>query len=370
MRILHLSDHYAPVLGGIETHVAALAREQALRGDEVTVLTSTPATADGRHSDDTGPVTVRRVASVRAGLATDVASFDLLHVHVSVVAPFSAPVAAVLARRGIPTVVTVHSLWGGMGPVPGVAAGLVGLRTAPVSWTAVSLVAAEQLRAQLPAGTAVEVLPNAVDVPARAATPARSPEEPVRLVSTMRLARRKRPMPLLRMFDLVRRAVDRPVRLTVVGDGPLRPRFEERVRRQRLEDLVSVTGRVEPVDVHRVLAGSDVYVAPAVLESFGLAALEGRAVGLPVVGHAASGMADFIVHGVDGLLCVDDQAMVDALVDLVDSPPLRRRIAEHNRAVPAAMTWEHTLRCHEVAYARAVVLTRQPHGPLVRLGER
>ena len=34
---------------------------------------------------------------------------------------------------------------------------------------------------------------------------------------------------------------------------------------------------------------ADVYVAPAVLESFGLAALEARCVGLPVVGVSAAG---------------------------------------------------------------------------------
>jgi glycosyltransferase involved in cell wall biosynthesis len=187
----------------------------------------------------------------------------------------------------------------------------------------------------------------------------------------MRLARRKRPMPLLRMFERVCRAVDRPVRLTLVGDGPLRPRVEHRVRRSGLGDLVTITGRVEPVDVRRVLAGSDMYVAPAVLESFGLAALEARSIGLPVVGHAASGMADFIVHEVDGLLCAGDSAMVDALADLVVSPPLRRRIAEHNRVVPAAMTWDHTLNCHGAVYARAVeVTTRKSRGSLVRPGER
>ena len=42
MRILHVTDHYPPVLGGIETHVATLAARQAARGDEVIVLTSTP----------------------------------------------------------------------------------------------------------------------------------------------------------------------------------------------------------------------------------------------------------------------------------------------------------------------------------------
>ena len=63
MRILHLTDHYPPVLGGIEAHVAALAARQAARGDEVTVLTSTPAAADGRVAHDEGPVRVRRARS-------------------------------------------------------------------------------------------------------------------------------------------------------------------------------------------------------------------------------------------------------------------------------------------------------------------
>ena len=65
MRVLHVTDHYPPVLGGIETHVAALAERQACRGDDVTVLTSTPATADGRVGDDTGAGRVRRVRSRR-----------------------------------------------------------------------------------------------------------------------------------------------------------------------------------------------------------------------------------------------------------------------------------------------------------------
>lgn len=370
MRILHLSDHYAPVLGGIETHVAGLASQQALRGDEVTVLTCTPSVADGRHCRDTGPVSVRRVGSLREAMATDVASFDLVHVHMSVVAPFSAPVTAVFARRGVPTVVTVHSLWGGLGSLPGTAARLVGLRSAPVSWTAVSRVAAKQLSAQLPAATSVEVLPNAVDMPARGRTPDRPPPEPVRLVSTMRLARRKRPMPLLRMFDHLCRAVDGPVGLTVVGDGPLRPRFEQAVRRLGLEGLVTVTGRVEPAAVHEILARADVYVAPAVLESFGLAALEARCVGLPVVGHSASGLADFIDHGVDGLLCRDDREMVDALTDLVGAPALRHRMAEHNRTVAAGMTWNHTLGRHDAVYARAVARTSRSRGGLAPVATR
>ena len=167
MRILHITDHYLPVLGGIETHVDALAQRQAARGDDVTVLTSTPPGNEER----TGPVHVIRARSFLQAATLDFGDFDIVQAHVSVVAPFTAPLAAVAARSGVPTVVTVHSMWNGMGPVPGMAAAAAGLRSAPVSWTAVSRVAATQLATQLPGRTPVTVLPNAVDVLPRSRTP-------------------------------------------------------------------------------------------------------------------------------------------------------------------------------------------------------
>jgi len=352
VRILHLTDHYPPVLGGIESHVSSLAERQALQGNEVVVVTSTPADADGRHCDDDGPVEVRRVPSVRAGRRVDVESFDVVHAHLSVVAPFTAPVTAAAAGR-VPTVVTVHSLWSGLGPIPGAAVALAGLRSAPVTWTAVSRVAARHLAAQLPRNRHVRVLPNAVDVPARERTPGRSPGEPVRLVSTMRIARRKRPFALLRMVEEVRRSVDVPVRLTVVGDGPLRPRLERRIDAAGLRGEVRVTGRLDPAEVVRVLAGGDLYVAPAVRESFGLAVLEARSVGLPIVGQAASGVTEFVRHGVEGLLGDSDVDLVDRLCELVADAGLSHRIAEHNRVHPTSLTWANALARHEQAYALA-----------------
>jgi glycosyltransferase involved in cell wall biosynthesis len=348
MRILHLTDHYPPVIGGIETHVAALAHRQALCVDQVTVLTSTPPSADGRTSEDTGPVHVVRAASLVEGWRLDVGRFDLVHVHVSVVAPFSAPLAGVFARRGVPTVVTVHSMWGGLGPLPMWAAAVSGLRGAPVAWTAVSTIAAQHLQERLPPDTRVRILPNAVDVPPREATP--EPGGDVRLVSTMRVAGRKRPDELLRVFNELQLRATAPITLTVVGDGPLRPRVERLARRLGLADRVTVTGRMEPTEVQTLLAASDVYVAPAVLESFGLAALEARCVGLPVVGRQGTGLAEFVAPGVEGLLCRSDDALVDALDALVHDDELRRQISEHNRTVGSTKTWSHALAAHDDLY--------------------
>lgn len=349
MRILHLTDHFPPVLGGIETHVATLAARQAARGDSVTVLTSTAADADGAHCDDHGPVEVVRAASYAEARTVDVSSYDLVHAHVSVVAPFSAPLAARFARAGVPTLVTVHSMWNGLGPVPGAAARLAGLRGAPVSWSAVSTVAATEVARRVPRDSVVHLLPNAVSVPPRPHTPAG--DRTVRIVSTMRVARRKRPVPLIEMFGELARRVDVPVELLVIGDGPLRTTVERRARQVGVRDRVTVTGRVAPEEVVAHLAAADVYVAPAILESFGLAALEARSVGLPVVGFAASGLRDFVRPGVEGLLCASDTAMVGALRLLAEDRGLRHAIAEHNRTTACPLTWETALGAHDLVYA-------------------
>lgn len=64
------------------------------------------------------------------------------------------------------------------------------------------------------------MLSNAVDTAPRGRTPSGRPDGSVQLISTMRLARRKRPVPLLEMFRELRDQVEVPLHLTIVGDGP------------------------------------------------------------------------------------------------------------------------------------------------------
>ena len=161
----------------------------------------------------------------------------------------------------------------------------------------------------------------------------------VTLVSVMRLMPRKRPLQVLRMFEQVRRlAGTDDVRLVIVGDGPMRARIERRIRRRGLTGHVRVTGRLPRPAVLDELAAASVYVAPAPRESFGIAALEARCAGLPVVASRRSGVGEFIRDRVDGILVAGDTEMVGALADLVRDTELRERIADHNRAVPRPST--------------------------------
>ena len=85
------------------------------------------------------------------------------------------------------------------------------------------------------------------------------------------------------------------------------------------------TGRLPLEGIREVFAASDALAQASVLESFGIAALEARTFGLPVVARAQAGTSEFIHEGVEGLLAVDDEALGSALALLARDPALGER---------------------------------------------
>jgi glycosyltransferase involved in cell wall biosynthesis len=234
------------------------------------------------------------------------------------------------------------------------------LRQWRAAWSAVSAPAAAAMQPTL--GLAeISLLPNGVDrsfwqTPARVADSAT-----VRLASVMRLSSRKRPRALLRMLATLRATVPARIRLeaTIVGDGPLRSRLVSQAGALGLDGWVDFTGRLTRPQVRDVLAATDIYVAPAHLESFGIAALEARCAGLPIVGYRGTGIADFVDHGEHGLLASDDREMASALGTLAMDRALRERISERNRCEAPPATWSQVLAGCDELYERAVSLTRR-----------
>jgi glycosyltransferase involved in cell wall biosynthesis len=91
-----------------------------------------------------------------------------------------------------------------------------------------------------------------------------------------------------------------------------------------LRDHVIFTGDVE--DVRPVYAALDVSVAPAIdPEPFGCIVIESLALGTPVLGSNAAGIAEQIVDGENGLLFPpgDERALAHALDRILGDPTLR-----------------------------------------------
>jgi glycosyltransferase involved in cell wall biosynthesis len=386
MRLALVCDWYPPRVGGIEIHVRALAGQLAAAGHAVDVITTAagspdaaPPASPGGAPTPFGAVRVRRLAlaclprvavSVAPGTTAAVAGalagggYDLVHAHASVLSPLAFAAAAAGSRLGIPTVVTHHSVLGRTVGLFAAADRVLGWTGWPVLHTAVSpLVAGELGAAAARRGVrlAVRVLPNGIHpeawAPAPGARRGRGAADggEFRVASVMRLAGRKRPHALVAVASRVRAALPPGVRLRlrVAGDGPERRALERSVERHGLGDAVELLGWRPPAEVRELFAASDAFVLPSILESFGLAALEARCAGLPVVAMRRAGPAGFVRDGVEGLLADDDAGLAAALVRLALDDRLRAGIARHNRTTRPAETWDAVLERHAAVYAEA-----------------
>jgi len=377
MKIALLSDCYLPRLGGIEVQVHDLATRLMSRGHEVAVFTATP----GRHGerggfvDEVDGVAVHRLALrlpfelpvnplaprlLRRRLADG--GFDVAHVHMGVVSPFAVDCTRVALDIGVPTAVTWHCMLGPLEPVFRAARYVRTWASGGVALSAVSAVAAEPLQRIVGTAGQIEVLSNGIDVgrwaniAVQAST--RADDDGVRVVSAMRLAARKRPIPLLRIMVRVRALVPKETRISleILGEGPDRARLQRFVAANHMGGWVGLPGRVTREEVRERYAAADIYVAPAPLESFGIAALEARTVGLPVVGRRGSGLAEFVKDGLNGYLAADDAAMADCLARLVVDDALRASMTAYNRSTPPEQSWPLILDGAEAEYRRAIAL--------------
>lgn len=366
-----ISDCYPPRVGGIESQVRDLSLRLLASGHEVEVFTATNG-ADGQRGGATevvDGVTVHRLGAripfglpvnpgARALLRQRLAAggFDVAHVHVGVISPFAVDGGDIAVELGIPLTATWHCVLGTWEPVVRRLGHAQRWAAAGAALHGVSEMAADQVRRLAPEAL-VTVLHNGIDVAAWQSggptTPTvREDGDPLRVVLAMRFTPRKRP---LAVIDLVRRARTRsarPITLEICGGGPLLPLVRAVVER-RGQDWVSLPGRVDRRQLVANYRAADVYLASSRFESFGIAALEGRTVGLPVLALRGSGAEDFVTDGVTGLVRDGDDGLVDGLVELAGDSDLVRRLRWHNERVPPEQDWTTVIEAVEGEYRRA-----------------
>jgi glycosyltransferase involved in cell wall biosynthesis len=366
VKVALVCDWYRPRIGGLELHLQDLARELSKRGHDVVVITSTPG------SDRVEGLPVRRIDAPRLpGLdllytaegvrrvarAIAAEKPDVVHAHVSIVSPVAFAAAIAAQRQHLPSVVTFHSIIPRTRTFARGVGALLGAGNWHARYTAVSQCVAGAVQAFAPAHS-FSVLPNAVDVEAWRSDTAHQSTNELRLVTVMRLNAKKRPLALVAMMR--RLAAMRPsaslARLRIIGDGPRRLRLERAIGRAGLEASVELLGYCSRDRIRQVFADSDVFVLPAVRESFGIAALEARSAGLPIVAMRASGVAEFVEHGRSGLLAHNDAEFAAHVALLARDRDLLHTMATHNQQTPPPYDWTTIVAAHVAIYCEAIAL--------------
>lgn len=369
MRILHVTECYLPMMGGIEVQVSQLAAHQS-RDHEVAVFTTTAPFpgAHGRSRERHGAVDVYRVAArMPAGAPVHPCAArhlrdliprlrpDVVHFHMGGTAP--SVQTSLEAAAGLPRILTIHSVWTPrLVRAYRVLSAVTGFSSRPIQFSSVSRMTAGRVASAL--GRPVMVVGNGLDVADWQVAPIA--HAGVHVVSATRFAPRKRVGALLRMLARARATLGpgSGLRATIAGTGPELGRARAWVRDHDLAATIELPGRLDRDQLRSLYATADVYLAPVVLEAFSIAVLEAQSAGLAIVCRTQSGAAERLVHGVDGLLAADDAGLVSSLVRLVREPGLLEAIKAHNRTTAPPFDWATVLAETDAVYRAAADLLR------------
>lgn len=340
MKVDLVTHRYPPDLGGIERHVAELARWLVGDGHDVTVHATDWDGSYDRESRD-GAVRVRRYPVAAPGDAYYISPHiaravcrsdaDVVHAH----GYHSFPLAfAALGARSTPLVVTPHYTGRGSTTVRS----LLHRLYAPIGGRALRSADATVAVSEWEGGRLAEefgcdprVIPNGVDIERFEAADAPERDRPY-LLSVCRLVEYKG------VQHVIDALADLPeYDLLVAGTGEYREALESRAAERGVDDRVEFLGYVPDERLPGLYAGATAHVFLSDYECYGLTVGESLAAGTPCVVRDATALSEWTnVDGCVGVRRVDPTTVADAVraaVELTPDPDALTTWAEMSAAV-------------------------------------
>ncbi len=255
-------------------------------------------------------------------------NLDIIHAHYAVPNAVSAYLAKKICNDSVKVVTTLH----------GTDSYLVGRHPSykevtqfsmqqSDALTTVSEYLQERTIAEFDISKEIKVIANFVD-PQRFRRLKKDREEKIVCHSSNFRPIKKIP-DIIKTFKIISEEID--CKLSLIGDGPERPKAEKLAKDLRISERVEFLGTVK--NVQEILGKSDLFLLPSEDESFGLAALEAMSCEVPVVASNVGGLKELISHGVDGYLIEvgDVNALAQHSIKILKDPRLRERFGKNAR---------------------------------------
>ena len=310
-------------VGGIQTHVSALTHELMSKGHSVTLLTAGNTAKDKSDLGFNKSVNIVKLKYIPRKLALGMKhsfgeisfnlsamywvyknqnQFDLVHIQ------GRSGIMLPLLKLRVPIICTVHRLmlieqqWNKS------EYSNVLDRTIHQKWCkyfekttlhksdeiiAVSKSTAEEIYDFLGFKKNIRIIPNGVTIPKIEAT-----KKQDTLLFVGRLSEVKGLPTLIKAMSFVKPSIN----LKIVGTGPDSQAVENIIHSLKLNDRVTLLGKRSKEEVYQLMSSSRALVLPSFHESQGIVLLEANAHGIPVIATNISGITEFVINGVNGLL--------------------------------------------------------------------
>jgi glycosyltransferase involved in cell wall biosynthesis len=253
--------------------------------------------------------------------------------------------------RGGELFITWHEVWGDywhnyLGDI-----GFVGfwIEKATSKLTGNNIAVSEMTRRDLEAigVQKVRVVPNGVDF--RGIDRLKASEMNSDIIYVGRLVEHKNLDILIRALALVK-DVRQDIRAIIIGDGPERERLQIQSKQLNLEKNLIFTGFIEKYDeALALMKSSKIFVSPSMREGFGMAALEAKACGLPLITfkHRMNAVCDLIDK--TDLICeLGDNDLAGAILSLLDK---QQNVRSRCKEFAKSYDWEKVCDLVEEVYA-------------------
>lgn len=139
----------------------------------------------------------------------------------------------------------------------------------------------------------------------------------------------------------------------IVGDGMLKDKLQEKVKKLELGNKIIFKGHVPKTELIRLYQNAIIHILPSHYEGLPTVLLEAMSCGLPVVATAVSGNLDVISDGENGILIPpkSPKKMADAISTLLDDETMRKELGKNARkTIEDKYTWDiictNILKCY------------------------
>jgi len=126
-------------------------------------------------------------------------------------------------------------------------------------------------------------------------------------------------------------------RFVIVGEGSERAWLAEHMQQAELPGVLRGDA------LSRAYANLDLFVFPSHTDAFGNVVQEALASGVPAVVTSDGGPKFVINDGITGFAAATDDAFIAQVVNLINTPKLRQRMAMAARAATANRTWDDVM---------------------------